>query len=50
MLMIGYTLLKMFPGVEKHLNIVIIVVIFVSMLPGIIEFARAKMKHEPPSH
>jgi len=50
MLMIGYSLLKMFPGVEKHLNVVIITVIFVSMLPGIIEFARAKMKHEPPSH
>jgi membrane-associated protein len=46
MLLIGYALLKMFPGVEKHIHLVILIVIFLSMLPGIIEFARAKMKHE----
>jgi len=46
MLLIGYALMKVFPGVEKHINVVILIVIFVSMLPGIIEFARAKMKHE----
>ena len=46
MLLIGYALMKVFPGVEKHINVVILIVIFLSMLPGIIEFARAKMKHE----
>jgi membrane-associated protein len=50
MLMIGYALLKLFPGVEKHIHVVILIVIFVSMLPGIIEFARAKMKREPSSN
>lgn len=44
MTMIGYSLLKIFPEAEKHLHIIIVVVIFLSMLPGIIEFARAKMR------
>jgi membrane-associated protein len=44
MTMIGYSLIKIFPGIEKHINIVIIVVIVLSILPGIIEFLRAKMK------
>jgi membrane-associated protein len=44
MTMIGYSLIKLFPGIEKHIHIVIIVVIVLSLLPGIIEFLRAKMK------
>ena len=44
MTMIGYSLIKLFPGIEKHIHIVIIVVIVLSILPGIIEFLRAKMK------
>ena len=44
MTMIGYSLIKLFPGIEKHIHTVIIVVIFLSILPGIIEFLRAKMK------
>jgi membrane-associated protein len=44
MTMIGYSLIKIFPGIEKHIHIVIIVVIFLSILPGIIEFLRAKRK------
>lgn len=44
MTMIGYSLIRLFPGIEKHIHIVIIVVIFLSILPGIIEFLRAKMK------
>ena len=47
MTMIGYLLIKMFPNIEKHIHIVIVVVIFLSILPGIIEFIRAKMKKEP---
>ncbi len=47
MTMIGYLLIKLFPDIEKHIHIVIIVVIFLSILPGIIEFMRARMKKEP---
>ena len=42
MTMIGYALLKIFPQAEKHLHIIIAVVIFLSILPGIIEFIRGK--------
>ncbi len=44
MTMIGYSLIKMFPNVEKHIHIVIIVVIFLSVLPGIIEYLRVRMR------
>lgn len=42
--MLGYTLVKAFPGIEKHIEIVILVVIFLSLLPGIMEVVRAKMR------
>jgi len=41
MTMIGYSLIKLFPEVEKHIHIVIVVVIFLSILPAIIEWWRA---------
>ena len=44
MTMLGYTLVKAFPATEKHIEIVILVVIFLSILPGIIEFIRAKRR------
>jgi membrane-associated protein len=44
MTMIGYTLVKAFPATEKHIEIVIIVVIFLSLLPGIIEVLRARAR------
>jgi membrane-associated protein len=44
MTMVGYSILKMFPQAEKHLHIIIVVVIFLSILPGIIEVLRAKMR------
>lgn len=44
MTMLGYTLVKAFPGIEKHIEIVILVVIFLSLLPGIIEFAKARLR------
>jgi membrane-associated protein len=49
MTMIGYSLVKLFPNIEKHIHIVIVVVIFLSILPGIIEFlrARARARKEP---
>jgi membrane-associated protein len=44
MTMIGYLLVTLFPATEKHIEKVIIIVIFVSILPGIIEFLRARRK------
>ena len=44
MTMLGYLLVTMFPATEEHIEKVIIIVIFLSILPGIIEFVRAKMK------
>ncbi|HXI11404.1 MAG TPA: VTT domain-containing protein [Thermoanaerobaculia bacterium] len=41
MTMIGYSLIKLFPEAEKHIHIVIIVVIILSILPGVIEWWRA---------
>lgn len=40
MLLIGYFLGSRFPGVSKHLELVIIGVIFLSILPGIISWWR----------
>ena len=44
MTMIGYSLIKMFPDIEKHLHIVFVVVVFLSILPGIIEFLRERKR------
>ena len=48
MTMVGYALIKLFPDAEKHLHIIIIVVIFLSILPAIIEWWRAK--RNPAAH
>ena len=42
MTMIGYLLVTLFPATEQHIEKVIIIVIFLSILPGIIEFLRAR--------
>jgi len=44
MTMIGYLLVTLFPATEKHIEKVIIIVIFISILPAIIEFWRARRK------
>jgi len=44
MTMLGYLLVTMFPATEQHIEKVIIIVIFLSILPGIIELLRAKLK------
>ena len=44
MTMLGYMLVTMFPATEKHIEKVIIVVIFVSLLPGIIETLRMRSR------
>ena len=44
MTMLGYLLVTVFPATEKHIEKVIIIVIFLSLLPGIIEYLRARMR------
>ena len=39
----GYGLGKTIPNIEKNIHLVIAIVIFLSILPGIIEFAKAKL-------
>jgi membrane-associated protein len=40
MLMIGFVLGRYIPGVEKHIEVMILLIIFVSFLPGIISWLR----------
>ena len=42
MLFIGYFLGSYIPGVDQHIEQVIIIVVFVSLLPGIIAWLRAR--------
>lgn len=42
MLFIGYFLGRYIPGVDKHIEMVILIVIFISVLPGIISWLRAR--------
>ena len=44
MTMLGYLLVTLFPATEKHIEKVIIIVIFLSLLPGIIEWLRSRMR------
>ena len=41
---LGYFLGKAVPGIDQHIHVVIAVVIFLSLLPAIIKFAREKWK------
>jgi membrane-associated protein len=47
MLLIGYTLGATIPGVMEHLELVIILVVFVSILPGIFKYLHTKVKKNP---
>jgi membrane-associated protein len=44
MLMTGYVLGRYIPGVERHIEKIIILVIFLSILPGIIAWVREKRR------
>ena len=44
MLFVGYFLGRWVPGIEKHIEKVILVVIFLSILPGIISWLRERSK------
>src|SRR5712672_2116117 len=51
MLGIGYFLGSYIPGIDKHIEIVVIIVVFISILPGLIGGYRAKRarRYEPPA-
>jgi len=40
----GYGLGRSIPNIEKNIHLVIAIVIFLSILPGIIEFAKAHFR------
>jgi len=42
MLFIGYFLGRYIPGVDQHVETVILIVIFLSFLPGIISWLKAR--------
>jgi len=42
MLFIGYFLGRFIPGVDKHIEIVVMIVIFISILPGLISWWRQR--------
>ena len=44
MTMVGYSLIKIFPRAEKHIHIIIVVVIVLSILPAVIEILRARLR------
>ena len=48
MLFIGYFLGRWVPGIDKHIESVILVVIFLSILPGIISWLRERRKLSTP--
>lgn len=44
MTLVGYFLGRTVPDIDKHIHILVAVVIFLSLLPGIISFVRAKLR------
>jgi membrane-associated protein len=47
MLFIGYFLGRYIPGVDKHIEVVILLVILVSLLPGMISWWRHRKSPTP---
>ncbi len=45
---IGYFLGNIIPNVDKHIEYIIAIVVFISILPGIIKFISAKIKSKKP--
>jgi membrane-associated protein len=41
---IGYFLGNYIPGIDQHIEIVVVIVVFISLLPGIIGGIRARRK------
>lgn len=49
MLLVGYILGRYIPGVEQHIEKVILLVIFISLLPGLISWWKARGKPSEPA-
>src|SRR5262249_33495621 len=49
MLLTGYFLGYYIPGIDKHIEIVIVAVIALSLLPGVIAWLRARSKARSPA-
>jgi membrane-associated protein len=49
MLLTGFLLGRYIPGIGKHIDIVIIVVVVLSLMPGIIAWLRRRRRPAPPS-
>lgn len=49
MTFIGYGLARAIPDVERHIHVVIAIVIVLSFVPGLIEVWRARRRRGPPS-
>ena len=49
MSLLGYSLGQVVPDIDEHIHIVIVIVVFLSILPGIIEYVRSRGRVlEPP--
>jgi membrane-associated protein len=49
MALLGYSLGRVVPDIDRHIHLVIVVVVFLSILPGIIEYLRSRRGViEPP--
>ena len=46
LMLLGYSLGALFPGVIRHLEAVIIIVVFLSILPGVIKYLTTRMKNK----
>lgn len=44
MTLMGYYLGRLVPGIENHIEKVIIVVVFLSLLPGLIKYVKHKLQ------
>ena len=50
MALLGYSLGRVVPDIDRHIHLVIVVVVFLSILPGIIEYLRSRRRViEPPA-
>jgi len=49
MLMIGYILGRSIPGIEKHIDLVIAIVIFLSLMPAVIGWLRRRRHQAAPN-
>jgi membrane-associated protein len=49
MTLTGYLLGRSVPEIDKHIHLVVAVVIFLSLLPGIIAYVRARLQGQPPA-